>query len=1414
MVNLPGNPVARLNEYELRHLVPHLEEAGLVDKLHHLLALETSAHSNAWFEAKQAYDDIQGYLDDVSRAWQLAEEDYLPTDESQEARSLGLQVRYALITSSVHNLISNVPPTLLAALVEKGIWTPLRAFEYAKRASHSAEALQRLAPYLDAQQLIEAITFVWNLPEDRRKWLQQLFALAPEITPKLGREVLLSVKSPSESKTSLEELLSNALAKLAEQIPNEQVTDALRVAQALSSNALAAFPVLLSRLAAQGATREAIKVANDIGDSLWRAKTVSAILPHLSEPEKVSIACSEAYLGFLLKDVEVLALLIPYLPLEEQQEFRELSSAHQEHFKAVPLLTRSAVTMHALESIRKIDDKLWRAKALAYLAPVLPEADRLSILHEALALVKAVEPESYRCQAMEVLAEQLQEPLWSEALDVVKSVQDDFWRCMTLKPLIPYLPDTLLSEVLALLRTLRESYVRLELLESLAPRLTKPMLREVLEMVEDQDKSRVLKILAPQLDETTLREFLQTTYPAHAEDDNDDKQEDDWYEKELILEALAPHLPETLVREALAVATPKPRFFQMEPRHFRAMRGILIPQLARLGFPEEAMSAMREHKVELNAELTAAMAPYLPETMLGELLAMVKNLSSEYERDQALVGLVPYLSPPLLQEALKVVSIIGDTGQLNQALGKTANLLARLGYIQAAVEIVSRVGEATERASMLREMIETSAETGRSLIVAEALKAAHQIESIEEKGEAVAALMSHFSEAERISLVDELLSEMEKQKQAELSQSDSRLSAKLWLNRQIKTLTTLAEKLPEDKRQFLLAKALSLARGTEPVVSLPTLDPVEKFTKLDSNQQVQIYIILQIIEKRPLIWRLLRTLLIIWATEDTANGINGLFGLLTWLSGFERFSMLLDTYRIAWEIQDKEQRAQMFVKLLPLYPQGFIPIFLDQVLAAIRLVEDEVKQAVLLNEVMAYVSGDEHRKVWRELFKIRPPKSWSSEDYEEPFIDMLVEMERNRKWTDSFPSIVHHLVRKIIRRAKFKFPSFEPASRPTKVSETFFDQIFIGGKDAELRDRAQALTRIAALLSERERKAILNEVLQIVHTMDKEYDKADALLRLFPLLPENERLPIFQEAIAEVWKCESISMSFSSLIALIPHLTETEKSVVFPEILRVVLKGGEDYGGSFNRGSEMLAELLPHLSEAQIYEALDVLRSCSVENWRVGGSVIIATRLVELGHVDEGFSLISEIPNQGFYNVWWKGWGLAKIAFSLPESLVRQALGMAQSFPVQEAGDKRTYAIAVLSYRLAELGHPREALAILRESISGTMWYAVALSAMTDLVSEQEQTELIIESLFTARSLTDSSARTKYLDATSSQWYKLSPVTRYSIWKEWLRDSAMRPRTNLLADISSLMPEIAVYGLGSALYEVGMAIYDVGRWWP
>src|SRR5688572_14109296 len=76
----PENPVASLSRYELSHLTEHLKKAGRYGDLHKLLLLSFAARDvdeaeyrsiNAWYAAKHAEQDIEGYLQDITTAIDL-----------------------------------------------------------------------------------------------------------------------------------------------------------------------------------------------------------------------------------------------------------------------------------------------------------------------------------------------------------------------------------------------------------------------------------------------------------------------------------------------------------------------------------------------------------------------------------------------------------------------------------------------------------------------------------------------------------------------------------------------------------------------------------------------------------------------------------------------------------------------------------------------------------------------------------------------------------------------------------------------------------------------------------------------------------------------------------------------------------------------------------------------------------------------------------------------------------------------------------------------------------------------------------------------------------------------------------------------------------------------------------------------
>src|SRR4029450_76300 len=96
--------------------------------------------------------ETAAYLRDLRLAWALAEgaTDELLT-QGGLAASIGLEVRYALMSASIADIAKNIPAALLIALVVHRLWTPAQALAYAKEIPMlpaRSQGLAALAQYL------------------------------------------------------------------------------------------------------------------------------------------------------------------------------------------------------------------------------------------------------------------------------------------------------------------------------------------------------------------------------------------------------------------------------------------------------------------------------------------------------------------------------------------------------------------------------------------------------------------------------------------------------------------------------------------------------------------------------------------------------------------------------------------------------------------------------------------------------------------------------------------------------------------------------------------------------------------------------------------------------------------------------------------------------------------------------------------------------------------------------------------------------------------------------------------------------------------------------------------------------------------------------------------------------------------
>ena len=173
------DPIAGLSSYEISHLVEHLVLSDRALELHRLLALETAAKRNAWYETKRARSDVAGYLGDVSKAWTAAE-----LDGADLSDHIGLKVRYALLTSSARTVVADFPANLLKALVVKRVWPLETVWSYYTQIQDDEKrlrALKLLTPILP-DRLVDESFDLWAQLGPTSLWSTALITLAPRLS--------------------------------------------------------------------------------------------------------------------------------------------------------------------------------------------------------------------------------------------------------------------------------------------------------------------------------------------------------------------------------------------------------------------------------------------------------------------------------------------------------------------------------------------------------------------------------------------------------------------------------------------------------------------------------------------------------------------------------------------------------------------------------------------------------------------------------------------------------------------------------------------------------------------------------------------------------------------------------------------------------------------------------------------------------------------------------------------------------------------------------------------------------------------------------------------------------------------------------------------------------------------------------
>ncbi|MBE9011379.1 hypothetical protein IQ250_14295 [Pseudanabaenaceae cyanobacterium LEGE 13415] len=525
-----------------------LEQAGLENEIHALMAMSDERGRNAWFEACDRIGQPAIFVQDVKRGWEIAERSY----EEDRTKAIVLQCRYALITSTLNSLVENLPIGMMAEFVKRKYWSPEQAWAYVEQMQHEeniAESIEALAPYLPKSIMNLAVVKARSI-EDEFCQAQVLITIS-KIDPEHFSEALKvarSIQNPVNRASILSNLaeigalcLSEAL-EVAQSIQNDiDYADALATIASIDNNYLSETAKVARVIQNEGSRadilttlaeidirysieaidasrliqhdfvrartiatlakvdkkyfHEALKEARSLQDQFSKAKTLCILAEidstYFSEALEAVLTVQDQYWQqIILSDVLVQIASSPELfQTPKVMEAIEVVNSLSGRAQILSALTQmeGANFAHLLANARLIFDEISRARTLVNLAKI-----DLAYFSEALETTCSIQDESNRAQLLIAIAE-IDDLYLSEAAETVYSIQDEINRTRALIDLAK-IDRTYFSDALNRARSIQDGFSRASILGALA-KIDNTCFAEALETIQVMS-SKLSQILA------------------------------------------------------------------------------------------------------------------------------------------------------------------------------------------------------------------------------------------------------------------------------------------------------------------------------------------------------------------------------------------------------------------------------------------------------------------------------------------------------------------------------------------------------------------------------------------------------------------------------------------------------------------------------------------------------------------------------------------------------------------------------------------------------------------------------------------------------------------------------------------------------------------------------------------------------
>lgn len=727
------------NGYIHNHLTWHMEKADWVKEIHTLLSENNNKGKNGWYEVLESLGKSAIFIEDISRARKLVEKESESQIKVNEiAYSIGLEVRYGLLNTSINSLSANIPVRLLNELLKSNIWTSTKVLMYAQREPDHYKRLEKLLSIIHEvdcnliknKAIEKAIDSAYQIHDEGQR-IKALTLIVPYVDSTKEREIITEIRSciskildedislflfpiitPYIDSCNKDKLIKKAL----DSIPTTSAYQQLDLFSYL-------IPCVDSSKKAE-LIKEALSSLSTAMDNNFKLSSLICVIPYLCNSEKEK-AIEEAFdialdvlTDFLLGDrSDSPYRLVPYLTGSKKKElisriYDTVLTVACDGFDRAAMISsilllidddvskKSEVIEKALYYTSIVEHESEKKIVLSSIIPHVEEGTRkIQLIEQALICALKIEDE---CQIVRVRSSIIpyitnnneKENLVIKVLDDVSKIQDTLERINILTYIIPYvegdIKDKVIEKALDYALMNQADFQKVRALSSIIPHVGANKKEEVMKEILCYASKNCS-------DSLSLRE-LSSLFP-HFEGTQKDKLKKKLLDCALKLEVeqstkiMSSILPYIEEKEEIIVKILN-NLSKIKSEYQKVV--VLSSLLPYLKEKEKILEYVPEIEDDLySARLVLCITPYLENKrdLVTDCLNKASNIKDEYQKLNILISVLPYIEDSAIKEKRIEEIFINALKIKNDYYQSTETVISMLQYLKESKreEVIKKV---------------------------------------------------------------------------------------------------------------------------------------------------------------------------------------------------------------------------------------------------------------------------------------------------------------------------------------------------------------------------------------------------------------------------------------------------------------------------------------------------------------------------------------------------------------------------------------------------------------------------------------------------------------------------------------------------------------------------------------------------